>query len=180
MGDPTIPVTPDPQRKSAVWLWSQILSLIEIPGILLAAYIFIYAAGSQVTYTGPDAVTNSLNNQPLYLSLFLYLATLASIVALVIIVMAFFQNVANPKLRFLVLGNELAALFLGIGTAGAIFLNSVWAWTRDSTYGGGYSSAPTANAVITQLLLSVASGAAVAILPAIVVFLLRRGQSNPS
>jgi hypothetical protein len=180
MADPTMIAMPGPPRKSGISIPSQVLCLIEIPGILLAAYIFVAAAGPQYNYSGPDASSNAGNTQPFYLSLFLYLPALASIVALVVIVVAFFQTIQAKKLRLLVLGNALSAAFLGVGTAGGIFLTSVWDWTNPANSGDGYSSAPTANGVITQLILSIAGGAAVAVVPAIVVFLLRRGQTTPS
>jgi hypothetical protein len=176
MADPTIPAMPPP-TKAGISQSGLILSLVEIPGILLAAYIFVAAAGTQYTYSGPDT-SGSTDTQPLYLSLFLYLAALASLAALVVIVVALLQRPQAKRLRLLIQGNVLAAIFLGIGTTGGIFITNVWNWTNNSNSGDGYSSAPTANGVITQLILAIAAGAATAIFPVIAVFLLRRGQND--
>ena len=141
---------------------SQVISLVEVPLLLFAAYLFVNQAGGQ--FSSPSTPDTT----PLYLTLFVYAAALGCFAALIVIVAAYILTTPDQKAELLALGNLFAALAGGIGTAGDVLLHNIWNWTMPSAL------APTANGVISQLILAIAGGAFVALLPAIAILLLRR------
>ena len=165
----------------SVSLPGQVLSIIEIPLLLLLAYGFVTALGSQ-SYAVQPAIyppiqTYVNNGVPGYLAAWLILATVLVLVALIVVAVALFQRVPVRKIRLLMLGNFVAAGAAGLGVAGATFLHSVWTWNTvpAAPYAIG-SSSPTVSGVFAQLLLSLAGGAGASLLPFLVVFIMYRTQ----
>ena len=147
--------------------------MIEVPLMLMLAYAFFNGAGPLYASGQSNEFPFSPSTEPGYLSGFLYLATVVTLAALVFVVSAFFRRVLAGRWRLLLVGNVIAALGVGLGVGGDVFLNQVWSWTNASSGGMSFAS-PTAAGVFSGILVSLAAGSAAALLPSVVVFQLRR------
>jgi hypothetical protein len=98
--------------------------------------------------------------------MFAYVAALAVVVGVVMVAAAALRTSSgHQKVRSLTRANVVAAVSVGIGIAGSILLRDAWAWGESS---------PTANAVISGVIVALAGGAGGALLPALSIVLLRR------
>ena len=187
MTDPGPPAASRPTLEGTEWsvsLPGQVLSIIEVPLLLLLAYGFVVELGS-TSYavqpaiyppTTPTVVTDSV---PGYLAAWLIVATVAVLLALVLIGAALLQRLPARKIRRLTVANICTAAAAGLGVTGATFLHAVWTWntTPQSSFAPlGSAPGPTASTVVSQLLLSLAAGAGAALLPCLVVFIMYRTQ----
>ena len=175
-GQPTAPSANHPPVEHRYWVRCQVLSIIEVPLLLLLAYLFAYQTGAPYTIPSSDQFGGSTSifgpDPPIYLSAFLWIATVAAVAAAVIIGLAFRQT-RIARLRLLILGNMVAALAAGAGVLGDLFLRSVWTWTTtDGSQGPTIS--PTPNGVIAEVILAAGVAIAASVLPLAIGLLLRR------
>lgn len=138
-----------------------VISIVEIALGLLAIGLVL------------ESQANGFNQAPIYLSIYSYASALFLAIALGLLVAAL---LSAPATRLLRLGRATmyvaAAAF--VMTAGYSILEQVVAWTTPFMCDGcGLPQSPTVNQVVASVVLDISGGALAALLPSIVLVVLR-------